>query len=245
MILYFSGTGNSYYVACELARLLGEPDPVAMLSATPAIRMASSDVIWVFPIYSWGVPPVVVDCMQRFGFTGSGRHWMVCTCGDDIGLAHRQWEMIVNRRGWTPAGCFSVQMPNTYVMLPGFDVDSSEVESRKLRLAPERIAEIAANIKNGDAVVDVVKGTMPWLKTRLVYPGFVRHAMSPKRFNATDACVGCGRCSRECPLSNIKMDASSRPQWGRDCAFCLRCYHTCPVHAIAHGRYTSKKGQYL
>lgn len=37
MILYFSGTGNSRYVARELARHLGEPEPVGMVTAPDAI----------------------------------------------------------------------------------------------------------------------------------------------------------------------------------------------------------------
>lgn len=245
MILYFSGTGNSRYVARELARHLGEPEPVGMVTAPDAVDAGAGDVIWVFPIYSWGVPPVVEKCMRRIAISGRGRHWMVCTCGDDIGMAHRQWRAIVNERGWIPAGCFSVQMPNTYIAFPGFDVDKPDVEHRKLIAASVRVADIAGRIKSGEEAVDVVKGAVPWIKSRIVYPWFVRHAMSPSRFYVTDRCIGCGRCKRECPLSNIVMGPLSQPRWGDNCAMCLRCYHTCPVHAVGYGRYSSKKGQYL
>lgn len=89
-----------------------------------------------------------------------------------------------------------------------------------------------------------VPGGMAWLKTRLIYPWFVRHSMSPRPFRHTDACIACGACMRACPMANISADALGRPVWADDCAFCLACYHACPRHAVAYGHTTDKKGQY-
>ena len=246
MILYFSGTGNSRYVASELARLLGEPGPLAIADTDPSgISSGLSRIIWVFPVYSWGVPPVVVRFMRQVCLDRPVPNWMVCTCGDDVGLTPRQWAALVRSMGGLPRGSFSVEMPNTYVTLPGFDVDSVEVADRKLRQAPDRIGAVASAIIADRADIDVVRGGFPWIKSRIIYPWFIRHAMSPKPFASTDACIGCGRCQRECPTHNIRLNAARRPEWGSDCAFCLRCYHTCPRHAVSYGRATLKKGQYL
>lgn len=245
MIICFSGTGNSFAVARELAELardtvycLGKPLP-DLPRAKPG-----ENLIWVMPCHSWGMPEWVAKQLRTLSVPGAdlASHHLVMTCGDDIGLAHMQWRKAVTRRGWKPVGAYSVSMPNTYVLLPGFDVDSPEVAARKLQDMPARVARIWRGIKCQARVDDVVRGSMPWIKTRLIYPLFMRFMTSPKPFHFTDACIGCGSCAHACPLSNISM-VEKRPQWGKNCTLCLGCYHACPVHAVAYGHATAHKGQ--
>lgn len=251
MILCFSGTGNSRYVARELAQILNEQ--VIELQGEILISPSSFDYdmskekrfIWVFPIYSWGVPPVVVDFIKSapLNIPTHNCHFMVCTCGDDIGNAHKHWRKLIGNRGWYAQCAYSVTMPNTYTLMKGFDVDSKELEQKKLSDAPTRIAEIASKIATSSNSDDVVRGSWAWVKTAIIYPYFKRYCMSPRPFHATDKCAGCGKCAKTCPLNNISMN-DSRPQWSKNCAQCLRCYHICPHHAVAYGNATKGKGQY-
>lgn len=201
-------------------------------------------VVWVFPIYSWGVPPVVERYMGKVKMKGGyeATHFMVCTCGDDVGRADHQWRSIIGKRGWHPAGAFSVQMPNTYVLMKGFDIDPAVVASEKLSLMPARVDHIAGEILRGSCSTDVVRGSGAFFKSALIYPVFRRFCMSPKGFRSTEACVGCGLCARRCPMENITM-SEGRPRWGSNCAMCLRCYHICPSHAVGYEHVTEGKGQ--
>ena len=243
MIVWFSGTGNSRLVAKRLSELLDMP-AVAMTEADPADVATADSVVWVFPIYSWGVPPVVRQFIGRCSLQPEQPHFMVCTCGDDIGLAHLMWRRCIRLAGANPIGTFSVQMPNNYTLLPGFDVDSEAVAQCKLRQAPERIAAVARAIRHSARVDDVVRGSMPAVKTRGIYPLFVRFEMSPSKFHFTSACIRCGKCASACPMSNISMSGDG-PVWGENCALCLAGYHVCPVHAVMYGRRTARKGQYM
>lgn len=245
-LLYFSGTGNSAYVASSLARLLDAPAPLAIPTNHVDITPEST-VIWVFPVYSWGVPPVVAEAIRSISFSATpGTHYMVCTCGDDTGYTDRQFRSLITARGWKMAGAFSVIMPNTYVTLPGFDVDKTSVASAKLSEAPARISEIAALIESGSSDISMTRGSFPALKSRIIYPWFIRHLMSPSGFHVTDRCTGCGRCIRRCPMSNITAGTNHRhPVWGDNCAFCLACYHICPEHAVEYKKATKGKGQYI
>lgn len=244
MIAVFSGTGNSLHVAGLLHDALG--DRVVSIADADLPDAASEErVVWVFPVYSWGVPPVVCDYMRSrsAGVMGACDHYAVMTCGDDVGRADVMWRRLVRKCGGRPRGAWSVQMPNTYVLMKGFDVDSPEVEQSKLDRVESRVRDIADAIRSAPDTVDVVAGSFARIKTSVIYSWFRRYAMSPRPFHALAGCTGCGTCARSCPLGNISM-RDRLPQWGPTCALCLRCYHVCPHHCVAYGKATDGKGQY-
>jgi len=248
MIVVFSGTGNSMFVARGLAATLGDELVALPLDEGAHISCRDGRVIWVFPVYSWGIPPVLDRIIRKIQIDGAAgvMHFAVMTCGDDVGYTDRTWRRVLKRRGWTGCDAYSVQMPNTYVFMKGFDVDSVEVAQAKIEAAPARIKAIAAYIaarRPGDKRHNgIVRGLFPWTKTYVIRPWFVRYAMSPEPFRCTDDCIGCHVCADSCPMHNIAI-TGCRPVWGMDCAFCLRCYHICPRHAVAWGKASRGKGQ--
>lgn len=256
MIIVFSGTGNSFHVADLLYASLGyeqiKLQGDILLESEPKIEIKdkSEPLIWVFPTYSWGVPPVVRNFIKKVRIIGGEDvvNHLVTTCGDDVGNLPLQWKKILKAKNLKGGGIWTVQMPNTYVLMKGFDVDSPEIERKKLEKCPERVSHIASKIKAGSNETDVLGGSWRWIKTSVIYPWFVRNAMSPKPFHADSRCISCGLCEQECPTRNIVLkpenDVSARPIWGGNCALCLRCYHNCPANAICYGKATKGKGHY-
>jgi len=250
MIFCFTGTGNSGYVAEELSRLLGEQ--LYMLEHEALTGFGRRDfndsrIIWVFPTYSWGVPPVMVGAIKASRCVNPGAvHFMVATCGDDAGLIARQWRRLMTAKGYHAAGAYTVIMPNNYTLMKGFDVDPQELMYRKIEDSAARIATIADAIRRSDCDDNVTSGKWAWFKSRVIYPWFIRNAMSPGPFRADHtACTRCGRCMDDCPCDNIAPGNDGYPQWSEHCALCLRCYHSCPHHAISYGKATADKGTYL
>lgn len=253
MIFYFSGTGNSAWVAQELATRLNER-LVAMGEALQHGQFAfpvthGERVGFVFPTHAWGLPLAVRQFLDRLTLPGyeAGHNftWAVTTCGDDVGALVPQLRKVLGRRGLSLQAAYSVQMPNTYVNMPGFDVDSDTVREHKLHAAPARIEHVAQNIAEGRVTVDVVTGGWAWVKTHVFYPWFMRHATSDRKFSAiAGRCVHCGQCQRVCPLGNISLPTGGLPQWHGHCTMCLSCLHHCPTQAIQHGRATLHKGRY-
>lgn len=251
MIVYLSGTGNTRYVAKTLSTLLDEK-LYTLTHINPAeIDFEGNFLLFVCPIYSWGIPPVVADFIKYLSssFVDTIREkrtkiGLICTCGDEIGLSVEMFIKILEKQNLVLSGAWSIIMPNNYVLLPGFDTDSREIELEKLERAPERVKAIADEILDGNWKIDVVKGKMSWLKTRLIYPLFKKWGMFPSRWHWTSECIECGKCEKVCPTGNIRI-MGGHPKWMNNCISCVACYHNCPVHAIEYGNATDKKGQYV
>lgn len=228
MVYCFSGTGNSQWVADKLEGLLDDSPEVFGM---------------VFPVYAWGIPKVVEEYVKahRPEMETAKYVYAVLTCGDDIGYADK----VLNKAlGGRLDAVFSVHMPNTYVCLPGFDVDKDEVAERKVRETLERLPQIAGAIKERKQTTDVCRGAAAWLKTYVLRPPFNRWLVTDKYFHTTKNCTHCKRCVRGCPLGNITTEKDGRVVWKHEhCTGCLRCYHRCPAHAVQFGKFTKNKGQ--
>lgn len=255
-IFYYSATGNTRFAAEALASrlsleavsILDVSDGAAALNVSKDHSCRLEAVGFMFPIYCWGIPPVFQAFMNRVlpAIKEDTYVWSVCTCGDEAGIAMKLFDSALRRaRGRGADALFSLIMPNTYVLLPGFDVDSREVEEAKLEKAPGRLEEIAAIIEaRGERVFDVHQGSLPALRTRALFPLFRRWGVSTRLWHSLDTCIGCGNCARICPARNIVME-DGRPSWGSDCFSCCACFHCCPVNAVQYGSITKSKSQYL
>ena len=249
MIFYFSGTGNSKWIAEQFARVLDDTlvfIPEALRHGQFEFSLDMDERIgFIFPIYSWGPPAIVLHFIQQLSLLGYQRQYMyfICSCGDDVGLTQQVFEKTVSMKGWSCNAGYSVIMPNSYVLLPGFDVDSQEVEARKLENAKRMVPELVSKIGQRKEEFSLIEGSVPFVKTRIIRPLFNRYQMSPKKFYATDACIGCKCCEKVCPIGNVSVNGK-KPEWGMECTACLACYHVCPQQALQYGNRTKKKGQY-
>lgn len=234
MLYCFSGTGNSQWVADKLKASLPPPPP----------KEEERLFGMVFPVYAWGIPKVVEEYINqhREEISKAKYVWAVMTCGDDIGYADKVLNKALGREA---DAVFSVHMPNTYVCLPGFDVDSDEVAHAKVQETLQLLPSIAESIKNQEHKTEVVRGSFAWVKTYVLRPIFNRFLVTDKYFHVVSRqCIQCKRCVRGCPLGNMDMDEKGNVVWKHEnCTGCLRCYHRCPNHAIHFGRFTKNKGQ--
>lgn len=249
MVFYFSGSGNSEYVAKSISESLGDSCvfiPNVLCEDTVYHISEGERLGFVFPVYSWGVPDFVAKFISKLNIDGATYIYYVCTCGDDTGKTNEQMCSLIEAKGWQLSLGYSIQMPNTYVCLPGFDVDKAEIEDAKLKNAKTKLDEIICHLKNYDeGCFETLPGVFPWIKSKVIRPFFNKYLITAKPFHATDDCVHCGKCVSECPMKNIKLDKDTlKPRWGENCVGCLRCYHLCTANSIQFGSFTKGKGQY-
>ncbi|MFA6819619.1 MAG: EFR1 family ferrodoxin [Bacteroidaceae bacterium] len=251
MIFYFSASGNSLWLAQQLATATND-NLVNMADALlkdkcSFVLQRNENIGFVLPVYGWDLPPIVRQFISQMELQEQTENYLflACTCGDDSGRMLQRFRRELRPKNLHVHSAFALRMPNTYVCLPGFDVDSPVLTKEKLHAAPLRIKQIAQSIiLHEKGIFQTRPGSFPRLKTHVLGRFFQAFLMTDKPFHTTSACTSCGICVHSCPLRNILLQ-DGHPQWNGHCTGCLSCYHHCPTHAIAFGRHTKNKGQYL
>ena len=123
MIFYYSGCGNSRWIAEQLAVRLDEelvfiPDFLQGGIKEYVIKDGES-IGFVFPVYSWAAPQLVERFVLETKWTGkAGYVWFACTCGDEMGFTRRTFARTLERAGLVLDACFHFVMPETYLAFP-------------------------------------------------------------------------------------------------------------------------------
>ncbi|MBO7110933.1 MAG: EFR1 family ferrodoxin [Bacteroidaceae bacterium] len=249
MILWYSGCGNSRFVADTLSKELGDDNMVFIPDAArngTALELGPDEVLGiVFPVYSWSVPKLVSEFLRTATINGKPVYiFAACTCGDQTGLTYEHLCKDLRKQGLQLDAFFSFQMPETYINLPGFSLDTPENAKRKIDGTKESLSEVIGLIKQrAQGNYDKLRGSKTFLKSNILKPLFYGLLITDRKFHVSDACIGCGICAKNCPLQNIIMQ-NDRPKWNGHCTNCMSCYHRCPKNAINFGTATQGKGQY-
>ncbi|NDV47335.1 ferredoxin [Paludibacter sp. 221] len=251
MIFYFSGTGNSLWVAKQLGayfdeKLVSIADELNKEENNFQYHLADSEkVFFVFPVHSWGPAVLVLRFIEKMNLDNYSAQqvYAVCVCGDNCGYTDRIMQKELMQKNVLLTRTYSIQMPNNYILMKGFGIDTEEIKNEKLELAPSLIKEIEEDIQSGKHKNLYVSGKKSFLKSRIVYPAFKNYALGRNSFFATDACTSCGLCARVCPTNTISL-VNKKPVWNNTCVQCTACIHRCPVRAIEYGKITRNQGRY-
>jgi ferredoxin len=242
MIYYFSGTGNSQYVAEQLANYTKDAArfiPQVFEEMQSDITVPEGGTIGiVFPVYAWAPPAVVMEFISHVHVDKKAFAYAVCTCGDETGKAMDELHRVFPFKS-----AYSITMPNNYI--PMYDTDEPELEREKINVATQRLPKIASEIAAHREIFDVHEGPEASFKTVVINPLFSLFAMRTSKFSADDTCIGCGACEKNCAFHVITL-AAKKPVWQEGkCEMCMSCIMRCPVHAIQFGSGTKNRGRYV
>ena len=248
MIFSFSGCGNSKYVAEALATQLNNTlvfIPEAARENHYEFNLTADERLgFVFPVYAWAPPKLGLDFIQKLRLTAKPEYvYFACTCGDECGHTEKIFRKAIEEKGWELSACFSMKMPETYIGMPGFKLDTEENAKKKIEAAEVTMERNIPRIANRDRFSDMIKGKAAWLKSYMINGSFNKFATDDRKYRSTEKCIGCGKCVQVCPLQNITL-TEGRPKWNGHCTMCMACYHHCPTNAIQYGKGTEGKGQY-
>ncbi len=245
MIIFFTGTGNSRYIADVMANKLGD----VLLDAAEMIKegkypelFSEKPYIIISPVYAWRLPRVFSEWLSKCKFSGNKKMYFVINCGSEIGAAGNYIQRFCRKTEMTYMGTAELVMPENYIIM--FTSPKKEQIPDIIKKATEKTLGLAEKVSD-EVPFDNVKVTLlGHIYSDVVNPCFYTFYIGAKKFYATEKCVSCGKCADVCMLNNITLE-KGLPQWGIDCTHCMACISQCPTEAIEYGRNTKGKTRYV
>ena len=236
--IYMSGTGNTRHC---ITKLLGLLDPKAELIPLSPVnerriveKIQQNDVIVLaYPTQFSNVPFMVRDFIHRNPDIWSGKKVLCMTTmgafsGDGTGCSARP----LRKHGAEIIGGMQIRMPDA-VCDSKLLKKSLEENRRIIREADQKIEGIAKDIlENGKYPKEGISfpaHVIGLLGQRLWFHGKTNGYS--RKLKISDACVGCGLCSKKCPMKNLMIQDGKAVSRDR-CTMCYQCISTCPKHAI-------------
>ena len=242
-ICYYTGTGNSLWVARTLADALGDAELVSIADWSVENKTIDSDAIgFVFPVHMWGVPARTIQFINEIKVAKPEYVFAVAVNAGQVANTLVQLKRILKKKNFSLSSGFEIPLVSNYIPWGGPGPTSKQ--DGLFESARQKISRIAVCIRNKEQG-PVEKGAL-WqnlLFTLLYKMTFNRVPAMDKQFWVDDKCNQCGTCSKVCPSENITMQ-EGKPIWNHRCEQCFACLQWCPKKAIQYGKKTVKYARY-
>lgn len=252
IVFYFSGTGNSRRIALWLSELaLGNNIPCCSYDiATTDISTVqpidnSATIVLISPVHGFNFPEITLNFIRNL-HKGKNRIVLMNTrAGIKLskfiipgltGIAFMLAAAILKSKGYAIAGQIPFDMPSNWISIHPA-LRSRHIEfiltknHDKVITHFERLNAGETDFaSNKDIVQDILISPVA-----LAYY-FIGRYFFAKSYYASDQCIHCDLCIKECPVKAIEK-VEGRPYWTFRCENCMRCMNNCPTNAIetTHG----------
>jgi NAD-dependent dihydropyrimidine dehydrogenase PreA subunit len=249
-IFYFTGTGNTEFIAREFGRAFGPEHPAELHSIETLPTPVTPELLAPYDLLMFGAPVLALNPPRHFiRFLrrlpeGRGRRAVVhLNAGGerfaDIGYA----SSILKRRGYSVVGEYFFLTPANLLLrrvdaLTG-DLHFAWFGGGYRQNGPAMFAACREDVHR--AAEEILAGQsrrarfgLParavFVAVRGVFYGLACNLFK-LQVHATSDCNACGLCVQSCPTRNIRMKRG-RPWFGSSCTVCYRCLNVCPRRAI-------------
>lgn len=246
MILYFSATGNTEFIAKELAKQL---DDECINLLTRIKKQDYSDLtsekpyIICAPVYVCEMPRFLSKYLKKQTFLGSKDVYCIFTSGGYCGISGPLAKSIFKKKKMIYHGHAEFRMPRNYVANTAYPMLSPEEIKERILDSNQKITSVVSDIKAGKKLTARHVFFFETLITLPFNPVWCKVKLKADDFYTTDKCIGCGKCANLCPLNNISLQ-DNKPVWGNQCTHCMACIGNCPTEAIEYSTITQDKDKY-
>lgn len=202
MVLYFSGTGNSLYIAKRIANGLGERlVSIGSLVCNNQYHLTLEEgesIGFVYPVIACAPPDVVTDFVKKVTFEGYQNKYVysVYNCAGSPEYTSRIMKRTCEKRGLAIQGFYDVLMPGNYI-------------TRKKHLPKEKVEQYLSQCDGKvDEIMKQIQGKVSNYKKEkhsfLLSYGLHKLAVLEKTepFHVKEACVG---CVNVCPTRALQV----------------------------------------
>ncbi len=231
VMIYFSGTGNSEYIACRFSERMGinchsieeNVDFEKLISQTDTLAVC-------YPVYGSTVPRIMREFAEKYGSVISEKKLIIfCTQMCFSGDGARAFARLIPGCEKNVVYAEHFNMPNNICNLPFLPIREAE-RIRKKKAADRKVEHVCRNLQKG------ISKKRGWTAGAAVL-GKIQNRGFPKMeekgrssFQADLDCTQCGLCVKKCPVHNLELAEGNVVQKNR-CNLCYRCVNSCPQKA--------------
>lgn len=231
-ILYFSGTGNSLYIAKKIQEKIK-----GQILYIPNYQKTGEEfdkIILVTPIYSFGMPKHVYEFLPRLD--KNKELIVIQNYGGMIAGADYLMLQYCLKNKLNIKSIFTLKMPENFTLT--FTVPQFYLKS-VLKKVDKRLEKIINDIQLKNYQLPKKKKT----REKTYFKNMSNWYKIGEEFKVNDQCNQCQKCVQICPVKNIAFE-NDKIVFSNKCVACLGCYHRCPKKAIQYKNH-KKKDRYI
>lgn len=242
-IIYFSGTGNTKYVANIIRKSLEYNNTKCDLINIEKGDITSLEYDYIIiggPVYVERYPEILLKYVEKNLSNYKGKCMLFSTQAMDGWTA--VFDHAVKRLKHINITYYNfIQMPNNFYNFM-FTKSTDEQEKMALENAHKKANKIIKEFLAGNQSESQMSGfrvALADITYKMTYPYFRKWLMRKLSIDR-DKCISCGICEKNCPTNSLTI--SPKLKITNDCTFCQRCFNNCPKNAFLNKK--SKIEQY-
>jgi len=234
VMFYFSGTGNSKYVAELFSQNMKIPCHSIEEGIDFAELISAGDVVgFCYPIYMSCVPRIMREFVAQHITALKGKKIIIfCTQLWHSGDGTRRFAALFPKNYIDVIYTEHFFMPNNMNDIPLLPVASEKSMKKTLAREKRRMDTVCNNIKNGK----VKRRGFSFVSHLLGIPQAIFLSAVERRANRVvridGDCTQCGLCVDICPMKNFSI-VDGEVKHNGNCTMCYRCNNKCPHKAIS------------
>lgn len=237
LLIYYTGTYNTRFLTDSVQKRLIENghtvDRKEVNRDSLPVKTDGYDLIGLgYPIYGFNSPLPFNRYIKKLTFSKGQRFFIYKNSGETMAMNNASSRVILRRlkgKKLTFSGEYHFVMPYNI----HFPFDREFI--REILEKDAKLTEIM--------IYNLERGISPKIPSNPIY-NIASAAVSIQKWGGNvnsffyrvdeDKCVDCGKCVRDCPERNIRLN-DGKIKFGHRCDMCMRCSFFCPTNAIKIG----------